>query len=900
MARFPYPGKLLFGLIFLLWTPLPAQQADLRTGWWQQQRFWLADADGNGFLRANELQLLPGEFAFFLQKDGFAQADQNQDGQLSAPEIEAQLHRALAFQARAEQQAWQQQLRAHPDLRQPNLRYLKRHPGQAAALFGLYRWVSDQTELVSQLLGDRKWVQSYPDAALALQRNLRALVEQPDMARELYQHDLTALARAPWPDWQRIHLDFMEALGDEGAGPLLLPPAPTPTVEATPAAPPDPEPAAAADSGPPPLVATLRAATDKDSTLRENDRLRLEVQRLRRDLTRLQPDPADTSGQSLSALQQRVRFLTIERDLARIEEDSLLVRSLRQQRQIHELERALTTLSQDTAGAEASTWQLRYEAAITEITQLEDELGRKRQELMQTQANRDSLQAQLAKAEYQALQAEEAGAQAAASQLKAWKQRFMQERQRATDQEIKLADFQIRLQQASQKQDSLRRQLGETEEALLNLQSAQTLTVEALEQQRQQQQALRDSMQRKVSRLENRLEKPAPPATEAPAQVAIKPLLPAGEAGLTLLQEQNSRLRTQVASLEAQRETERNRRGLEKDSLLARVDRQHQRIAELEERLEQSRIVAGAGVADPAHLRKLISALDEQIKAQQLSLQELQYDNGKLRQQLELNVRLLQDKGSAYEKRIAQLTKHNRKLEIRNERLSRRRDVEITDQIRRLDELTYQLMETRQEITRQQLINRHLRQKLDGMNEQQAEQRVQQRHLSEQVRQQKARIAYLESLKDSAAQAVVVQRQQDKTGSSMDARRKITELESSLTGYRELLAQERGAARRQADSLRHEIETLEARLIAQQQVTRVDLQRIQRLEAEEKRLEAKRRQLEERARLIEAQEASIGKRLVELARQAKRYDDLRERKKQLDLREQRLRMKEANQNQEEE
>ena len=143
---------------------------------------------------------------------------------------------------------------------------------------------------------------------------------------------------------------------------------------------------------------------------------------------------------------------------------------------------------------------------------------------------------------------------------------------------------------------------------------------------------------------------------------------------------------------------ERVRKAAEKDSLLAQMDDLHGRIIELNNDVKLASLKESEDEKAVDWVRKAEKGYKEQVSRYAVKIDELQYDNQKLRDQLEINVREREEETKELEAEVEESRKIASRLASRNERLKKRKGkIDATEEldglISELDEAKLQMGE---------------------------------------------------------------------------------------------------------------------------------------------------------------------------------------------------------------
>lgn len=839
---------LLTGILLISSTALLVSQQREASDWFLRQMFILSDFNGDGQLSKAEASQVPTQWNYYTTAAGFAESDRDHDQLLSRSEMEQTAWKALVFRLSQDEQELRRLQQEFSHLRQAQSKYLERYPGLARHLLQNVVWCRENDHLVKKLIKNRAWFREQPEAADALQNNLIFWMEHPKIAAQYYEKPPAGNDAALYEAWRTGHrrylssletlphksiLDFRHFAAAEGASVAEERPIVT-------------------SVSPPPTaleVARLSNTHEVDSLRSELQKAEDEIQQLEQLLEVVNNVPV--SDMDDDQVKDELRMLQVELRLARVEEDSLLAEVIRSRRQISHLKGRIVADSLAAVGRQP----VGEESAET----LEAEIKQLRGFISSQAVEMESLTGKLRQTQRKLVQEQEKLAQMSAPQV-------LEPVQEGPGEElVHLAD------QVTQQKDSLATYQEKLDRLTMDNRSRRlrndSLRLE-LVQAGLQRQAVMDSLALliRVSRIQS-------------DSIAYWSALAA-----TQLQEEGA----QDSLLAALRRSEKER-------ALAVTGYQNELDSLSQLLVEVRRTAVSPAVEDLAFRDGTSEQLREVINNLQESQEGLQYDNTKLRQQLEATMVVSREQEEVLREQLNAVLKNNRRLEYQNRklqrRLSSRRLPGSTTAVARMDEANFELTEARAQIAELESVNERLLIQLQTTQgyilQKLREEGNSNRRLADEMQEGTAArfkadtlsIALANALRNSWPDTVAMLRSELKE----IARQKEALEETAILARSKYL--------QQRDSLVKVIDARDLELIRRNRVDNVDEQRFARIQAKESELEILEKKLQAKQQLLDQREQFITSRLEEIEEQQARFDQLDAWEAELKRREQVLRVR---------
>lgn len=849
------------------------------TDWYMEHMFQAVDRDVNDRVVHGELQPFSRELGWFLDEANFREADRDGSGAIDRREMRLFMGEAQAL--RAEQELLQLKVlnQKYPYFTDAKPQYFRRHPELVTQLLGNLVWVREHTETVVKILGQKSIIDDQPELIGALHRNLTFLAEHTAIAALFYEMKETK-AFQQMDTWRTSHLSFVknnagietnvyrivfprydrpqpepasQPLADASAD---SPASPSPTARLSPSS--KPVPAAAPEIIDLGAVANLekeiaslketmqelqavyaarqRQELEKADSLREaNSRYTAQIRHMEmqmrtlRDSVKTPHAPTPVNNSSLVAdLETQLRYLRTEAALARIEEDSLLAETIRQKKYIASLEKSLEEAGKTEVVADAN-----------EIALLNEENSRLRKE---KQALNDSLTAQKHKQPEVVVQTVAADCPDVPT--------FEGEVAQLQGENEALADTLLLLRKEIARKERLHRDSLASNIAY----------------QRSQVTVLETKIQEKDGRVWE-----------------YKLLAEERAEEINTLKQKQQELAAQLQQIQAENQAYQLSQKTEKDTINSKIEDLSRLTTHLKTALDSAeREIA----ANQAQMQAQAIAEARRIEAYQQQIEEISYDNDKLREQMEFTIEHSAENENSLEQQIILAKAEAEKLLTQNDRLKRRkRDIPVG---REIITLTRELEDAESRISELLVKNQSLKYQLSSSFSYLDQTVAQQQQLETEIRSQLSNIARLSSLRDSLDHSVKEVSRVHWTDSMLVYRQRLNQAEAKLVEYQLTAQKEKAIEKMARDSLQNEILRINQEKKKLAAMEQVNIARINSIEARETELKQLEIRLEERSRLTEQRESYIKERMANLAVQEKKYQDLLEREKNLDLREQRI------------
>ncbi|MDX2247450.1 MAG: hypothetical protein SF052_11770 [Bacteroidia bacterium] len=754
--------------IFAQDVPLPETVA----GWYIEQVFLAVDRDVNDQIARGELRPFAVELGWFMDEANFREADLNTNGGLEREEIRLFMGEAQVF--RAEEEAIDLKIlnQKYPYFSDAKPAYFRRHPELVSMLLGNRIWTREHPETIKIILGQNRLLEDEPELIGALHRNMAFLTEHPAVAMIFYEMKETRSFQ-PMTSWRARHQEFIKSSPgmEQQIYRIEFPRYQRPLKPQTPE---------------PPLAAAKAEASPtarlSESTPEKPEIIDLGAAGAGRE-KELHTPVSKGDNTQVSDLEKQIRYLRIEAQLARVEEDSLLAETIRQRKYIALLEKNLDSLN----NLPKQKPEIIVEKELADCSEAEREAENYTREIARIKTKNDSL--------YKAVQTLQKNPQLIASH-----------RSQITTLESKI-----------QEQDS---RVWEYKLAI----------------------------KEKDKELED-------------------------------LKKKQLQQETLLAQIEKEKQTWQLTYRFEKDSLT-------QKVADLQKSLD----AVYAEIATDRKQQELQAVTDaRRINEYQRKIDEISYDNDKLREQLEFALEHSAENENSLEQQIILAKADAEKLLAQNDRLKRRKkDVPVG---REIITLTRELEDAESRIAELLVKNQSLKYQLSSSFAYLDQTVAQQQQLETEIQSQIADITRLSHLRDSISHSVQKVTQTNWTDSMQVYRQRLNQAEAKLVEYQLSAQREKAVAEMAKDSLRNEILRMNDEKKKLSAMEQVNIARINSIEARETELKKLEIRITERNQLAEQREAFIREKLADLAIQEKKYQDLLEREKNLDLREQRIKQR---------
>ncbi|MEL6673403.1 MAG: hypothetical protein AAFR61_14460 [Bacteroidota bacterium] len=338
---------LLLGSSSLCLFAQPGTEAGNPSTWFADKLFYLTDRNQDGFLDPMELGNTDRLMEYFLDKKQYDRADLDHNQLLDKDEFSYRIGKALVFRLEQDEKELVRLDKTYPYFSEAKLKYFKRQPDLTAQLANNLVWMRAHLDLAQKILLDKAWLKEHPHILVAMHQNFVMLTEEPSLAKKLYKHKTSQTNRYPFRDFRMAHQEYLEAkpAAASVASRLDFPYIPPKSVVIKDVSAPTPTPSrstASLFSGDSlqKVITKERAAHQKEiaslkARIRTQDSLRTKLQR---------EMPTSGNFQDMAALQKAYDQLLaqeqarrIEQQLARLVEDSLLAQTIRQKRQVRNL-----------------------------------------------------------------------------------------------------------------------------------------------------------------------------------------------------------------------------------------------------------------------------------------------------------------------------------------------------------------------------------------------------------------------------------------------------------------------------------------------------------------------------------------------------------------------------------
>ncbi|MEZ4827249.1 MAG: hypothetical protein R3C61_13375 [Bacteroidia bacterium] len=835
------------------------------TDWYMEQMFQAVDRDLNDQAVKGEMQPFARELGWFLDDGNFREADRDGSGGIDRKEMRLFMGEAQFFRSEQELLQLQVLLQKYPYFTDAKPQYFRRHPELATLLAGNRTWAREHTETLTKILSQKNIIDEEPELIGALHRNLTFLAEHATIATFFYSLKATA-AFQPMDTWRNSHQNFIKNnAGIENQTYQIVFPRyerQKPLPPETPLAPPladasptarlsapvtTPQPTAAR-----PVIIDLGASDTPEKELPE-------LQELKQSISQLKEEYA-----------QKIR-----REKHR--NDSLMEANSRYASQIRQLESRFQGLRDSAAKTAPAASEAQPKEAMV-INDLERQIRYLKTEAVLARIEEDSLLAETIRQKKYILDLEKRLSETETKPEVIVQTKTITKTVPANCEE---ADrLTAKLTRLTAKNDSILALV----DAMKNKQQLDQLKFNVAQEEAQRTRARLDSLTSGIAFHRSQVNVLETKIQEQDSRVWQYKLLARDKEEELIAQKQKLReLESQITRMDISKKAIILGFQIKRDSLVAE-------ITKLETELDNTRQNLSNAETQLAKVRdehaEQARAEAQKMQAYRQEIDEITYDNEKLRQQLELTLEHSAENENDLEQQILLAKTQSEQLLAQNDRLRRRkRGIPAGAEI---ITLTRELEEAESIIAELQLKNQSLKYQLTSSFSYLDKTVAQQQQLESEIRNQLSDIARLSSLRDSLNRSVKESYYTDWADSMKVYRQRLNIAEGKLVEYQLAAQKEKATARMVQDSLQSEILKAGQEKKSLSAMEQVNISRINSIEARESELKKLEIKLEERTRLAEQREVFIQEKMAEIARQEKKYQDLLEREKNLNLREQRI------------
>ncbi len=292
-----------------------------------------------------------------------------------------------------------------------------------------------------------------------------------------------------------------------------------------------------------------------------------------------------------------------------------------------------------------------------------------------------------------------------------------------------------------------------------------------------------------------------------------------------------------------------------------------------------------AGKVSAAQDKASLSQAEVDLQKAQQKIKELEFEQQKLREQLDLALQGNAVEKDAFESRIevAQATVRELSTELKKLQASSQYQAQHAQNQSELLQLRQQLAQLEQKNLAQQ-------KQLEASNQYVGDRLSTLTQLTAEVQEQKAEIARLTATNRTLStrlNADMVPKEMH-VDSMAYYRSRITQLGQQIAMLDKQRASDQAEARRQIESLEHQITQTEMKYAGQSRINQINDERLEKIKKQEAEIKEGLASIDERERLLRQQEAYIMGRLNDLDKNEKRYQHLLKLETELRLLEQKL------------
>lgn len=452
------------------------------------------------------------------------------------------------------------------------------------------------------------------------------------------------------------------------------------------------------------------------------------------------------------------------------------------------------------------------------------------------------------------------------------------------DQENSSQNFEAEIHALAKEKEELSNTLAKNNQQIVGLLAEQELMSKELETQKRQEQA---TSSEKISALSKEKEN----LTNALAQ--------SNQEIVALLANQEN-LEKNIASLQALENKERNwtdSRLDDRDSLYKSLAYANETIQQLQQDLSKSEQLIQDQKQSLEETRSLASApnISPELDALYLRANELEYNNARLKDELEATLSLAGEREAILEKRLKSSIKESRRMANRMGRYKRRNKFKDATEEENMDKLALELAEGKAKLKEMNEVNQALLAQLQANNNYLGHNISKRDQYKQELFRLKSGLSKINLENDSLK--YIIQNGPAYAGSNSDSllayQEKIYKLEQRILLNQHTNQDQIARLNLEIDSLETEVIGLEEEKVTLAQVQKVEASRSHITDDTERKLIQLEYQLKEKDLTLRQKEKVIQEKLKEIEQKEKKYQDMRKWEEELHLLERKLKLNPA-------
>ncbi|MEL6254207.1 MAG: hypothetical protein AAFR87_19520, partial [Bacteroidota bacterium] len=287
--------------------------------------------------------------------------------------------------------------------------------------------------------------------------------------------------------------------------------------------------------------------------------------------------------------------------------------------------------------------------------------------------------------------------------------------------------------------------------------------------------------------------------------------------------------------------------------------------------------------------------VDEEYDILYLRVNELEYNNAKLKDELEATLSLAGEREAILEKRLKSSMKESKRMQTKMNRFKRRKRFYDSEDGQRMDKMALELDEKRKRIKEMDEVNRALLAQLHANNKYLGQNISKRDQYQQEMTRLKSDVSRLESANDSLS--YLVENGQGFNGPQRDSllayQERIYRMEQRILYMQNSNKTQLARLNLEIDSLTTEVSTLEEEKATITRVQKVEASRSQLKDDRERKLILLQQQLEEKELTLRQKEKVIQAKMNEISQKEKKYQDMRKWEEELHLLERKLKINPA-------
>ncbi|MDW3650579.1 MAG: hypothetical protein R8P61_26120 [Bacteroidia bacterium] len=288
-------------------------------------------------------------------------------------------------------------------------------------------------------------------------------------------------------------------------------------------------------------------------------------------------------------------------------------------------------------------------------------------------------------------------------------------------------------------------------------------------------------------------------------------------------------------------------------------------------------------------------AIDEEYDALYLRVNELEYNNAKLKDELEATLSLAGEREAILEKRLKSSMQESKRIQTKMNRFKRRKRFYDSEDGERMDKMALELADKKKRIKEMDEVNRALLAQLHANNKYLGQNISKRDQYQQEMTRLKSDVSRLESANDSLS--YLVANGKGFNGPQRDSllayQERIYRMEQRILYMQNSNQTQLARLNLEIDSLVTEVSSLEEEKASIARVQKVEASRSQLTDDRERKLIMLQQQLEEKDLTLRQKEKVIQAKMNEITQKEKKYQDMRKWEEELHLLERKLKINPA-------